>query len=144
MTADLKALNTSSAKIGSFNVRVNQPHAYEYSFTSKRSSQKEMSEKIECRLVGSDEEVYVMAVAKGKRDVEEAKKKFTPDSTWTFTNIQFETNSDPAYISSALKLSVDLKKSIHKKFDDGTGTFAKFIVPPDSCRGHENYKYESD
>ena len=71
-----------------------------------------------------------MAYAKGKKDVEEAKTKFTLDSTWTFTNIQFEPNGDSSYISSALKLTVDLKKSIHKKFDDGTGSLAKFIVPP--------------
>ena len=109
MSADLRALNKSSAKVGTFHVRVAQPHAYEYSFNSKRTTQKETSAKYECRLVGTDPEAYVMGVAKGKKDVEYAKKKFTKGSTWSLTKIQFEFNSDFAYISSPLKISDDIR-----------------------------------
>ena len=48
----------------------------------------------------------------GKDIVESAKTKYVNGSVWELTKVKLEDNITPAHISSPLKCSVDLKKSI--------------------------------
>ena len=62
--------------------------------------------------MGKSEKDYVLAVLKGtSNEVESAKKKYVNGSVWELSNVKFEENTTPAFISTPLKLSVDLKKS---------------------------------
>ena len=68
--------------------------------------------KFECRLVGDSESKYVLAILKGtEKAVDTAKDKFKNGSVWILSQIKFEENTSSPYISSPLKISVDLVKS---------------------------------
>jgi len=89
--------------------------------------------KFECRLVGNSESAYVLATFKGtEKAVGTAKDKFKNGSIWILSQIKFEENSLSQYISSPLKISVDLVKSNLQCSDDPEmeKLLAKVSVPP--------------
>ena len=65
--------------------------------------------------MGKTQKDYVLAMLKGtKSEVESAKKNYVNGSVWQLSNIKFEENTTPAFISTPLKVSVDIKKSTVK------------------------------
>ena len=91
------------------------------------------SHKLECRFVGNCEKYYVQAVLKGTQsEVEKAKKEYVSGTTWVLSNVKFEEQSQPALISTPLKVSVDLKKSTVKqsKNEDLEKQLVQAPVPP--------------
>ena len=62
--------------------------------------------------MGKSEKDYVLAVLKGTQsEVESAKKKYVEGSVWELSNVKFEEQTQPALISTPVKVSVDLKKT---------------------------------
>ena len=111
-STDLSTMNKQTVRFATWVGRVTYSQAYSYTFDSKRSGQSITSHKFECRVVGKSEKDHVLAVLKGtSSEVESAKKKYVNGSVWELSNVKFEENTTPAFISTPLKLSVDLKKS---------------------------------
>ena len=111
-STDLSTMNKQTVRFTTWVARVAYSHAYSYTFDSKGSGQRITSHKLECRLVGNSQKDYVLAVLKGTpSEVESAKKKCLNGSVWELSNVKFEQNATPAFISSPLKLSVDIKTS---------------------------------
>ena len=111
-STDLSAMNKQTVRFTTWLCRVAYSHAYNYTFDSKKSGQSITSHKFECRLVGKSPKDYVLAVLKGTQsEVESAKKKYVNGSVWHLSNVKFEESTKPAFISTPLKVSVDIKKS---------------------------------
>ena len=105
-------MNKNTVRFNTWVGRVAYSHSYSYTFEAKRSRQSITSHKLECRIVGKSEKDYVLAVLKGSAsEVESAKKKYVDGSVWELSNVKFEEPTQPALISTPLKVSVDLKKS---------------------------------
>ena len=108
---NLTALNKTSAKFASWIVRVTDGDAFQYTWVNKKTGASQTNSKFECRLVGHSESAYVLAVFKGSdKAVALAKEKFKNGSVWILSKIKLD-GSDSAYISSPLKISVDLVAS---------------------------------
>ena len=132
-STDLTTLNKSSIKFASWIVRVTDGQKYQYTYTNKKTGSQVAVYKYECRLVGKSESAYVMATFKGtEKAVETAKEKFKHGSVWILSHVKFEENSQVAYISSPLKVSVDLVKSTLQCSEDPEmeNLLAKMLVPP--------------
>ncbi len=113
-STDLTAMNKNSIKFASWMVRVANAHSISYTYTSKKTMKEVTGHKFECCLVGRSEIAYALAVLKGtESEVATAKKTFSNASVWEMSKVKFDESVTPAFISSALKVSVDLKKSIH-------------------------------
>ena len=111
-STDLTTMNISSIKFASWVARVTYADSYSYAYKSKKTGKDVTSYKFECRLVGKSETAYVLAVLKGTQtEVASAKERFKNDSIWEVSKIKFEENTSQPFISSALKVSVDLQKS---------------------------------
>ena len=85
--------------------------------------------------MGKSENDYVLAVLKGTAsEVETAKKKYVNGSVWQLSNVKFEGNTTAPHISTPLKFSVDLKKSIVNLTQnaDVDKVLAQSPVPPRS------------
>ena len=129
MTAsrDPTTMNKTSVKFASWVLRGTHGHAYDYTHGYMRSH------KFEIRLSGESEKAYVLAVLKGTdAEVKAAEAKFKNGSIWEVSNVNFEANMTPAFISSAHKVSVDLKKSNLLLSTDAAldNELAKAAVPP--------------
>jgi hypothetical protein len=106
---------------------------YSYTYTTKKTQNQVTSYKFECRLVGKSETEYVLAVLKGTEDEAlAAKEKFKSDSIWEVSQVKFEEGTNLSFISSPLKVSVDLKKSNLRLSEDPDldNHLAKTVVPP--------------
>ena len=114
-STDLSTMNKQTIRFTTWVCRVAYSHAYSYTYHSKKSGEPITSQRFECRLVGKSQKDYVLAVLKGKHsEVESAKKKYVNGSVWQLSNVKFEENTTPAFISTPLKVSVDIKKSTVK------------------------------
>ena len=132
-STDAATINKASIKFASWALRMTSPHAYSYTYTSKKTGTEFEGHKFEGRLVGKSQTEYVLAVLKGtKSEVEAAKEKFKDGSIWQLSKVKFEENMAPAFISSAVKVSVDLKKSSLCASEDTKleDQLAKAVVPP--------------
>jgi hypothetical protein len=132
-STDLSSINKSSVKLASWVGRVTFGHTHSYKYTAKRTGVTVVVHKFECRLVGNSESTYVFATYKGnEKAVETAKDKFKNGSIWILSQIKFEENSLAQYISSPLKVSVDLAKSNLQPSDDPEmeNLLAEVSVPP--------------
>ena len=132
-STDVTSINRSSVKFASWVLRVTGGHAYEYTFTSKKTGKEMRNHKFECRLTGKSENAYVLAVLRGtEAEVKAAEAKYTNGSIWEVSKVNFEENVMSAFISSAHKVSVDLKKStlLQTKDDALDNELAKAAVPP--------------
>ena len=126
-------MNKSSVKFASWVVRATEGQAYEYTFTSKKTNKEVRSYKFETRLTGKSEKAYVLAVLKGtEAEVKAAEAKYKNGSIWEVSKVNFEENMTHAFISSAHKVSVDLKKSTLLQTTDAAldNELAKAAVPP--------------
>ena len=113
-STDLATVNKTTVKFASWAVRVTHGHAYNYKCLSKKNGERVTNHTFECCLVGSTETDYELAVVKGSdKEVTTARDKY-----WEVSNVKFEENAMPAFISSALKVSVDLAKSTLKRSED--------------------------
>ena len=118
-STDLSTMNKKTVLFTTWVGRVAYPHAFSYTYESKKSGQTITSHKLECRVVGKSEKDYVLAVLKGTRsEVETAKKKYVNGSVWELSNVKFEEQTQSAFISAPLKVSVDLKKSTLNRNED--------------------------
>ena len=132
-STDLSSINKSSVKLASWVGRVTFGHTHSYKYTAKRTGVTVVVHKFECRLVGNSESTYVFATYKGnEKAVETAKDKFKNGSIWILSQIKFEENSLAQYISSPLKVSVDLIKTNPQccKDPELEKLLAKVSVPP--------------
>ena len=132
-STDAATINKASVKFASWALRMTSPHAYSYTYTSKKTGTEFEGHKFEGRLVGKSQTEYVLAVLKGtKSEVEAAKEKFKDGSIWQLSKVKFEENMAPAFISSAVKVSVDLKKSSLCASEDTNleDQLAKAVVRP--------------
>jgi hypothetical protein len=126
-------MNKSSIKFASWVARVTNVDSYSYKYTAKRTGKEVTSYKFECRLVGKSETEYVLAVLKGSEsEVATAKETYKNGSVWEVSKVKFEENAAPPFISSALKVSVDLKKSSMRISEDAQldAQLARVAVPP--------------
>ena len=132
-STDLAAMNKTSIKFASWLVRVANAHSISYTYTSKKTTKEVTGHKFQCFLVGGSEIAYALAVLKGtENEVATAKKTYTNASVWEMSHVKFEEGVTPAFISSALKVSVDLKKSTLVKGPDNNPYvgLAQAAVPP--------------
>ena len=132
-STDLSAMNKQTVRFATWVGRVGFSHAYSYTYDSKKSGQRITSHKFECRVVGKSDKDYVLAVVKGtQNDVESAKKRYVNGSVWELSNVKFEKQTQPAFISTPLKVSVDLKKSTVNlnKNADLEKQLVQYPVPP--------------
>ena len=132
ISTDLKNINKSSIKFCSWAVRITDGYSFPYSYKEKKTGATVTVHKYECRLVGGTETAYVTAVFKGnKKAVTEAKQKLKMGSIWILSNIKFEEKKEGPYISSPLKISVDLNKSTLAPAEDADleKQVAKVSVP---------------
>ena len=126
-------MNKSSVKFASWVVRATDGQSYLYTFTSKKTNKEVHSYKFETRLTGKSEKSYVLAVLKGtEAEVKAAEAKYKNGSIWEVSKVNFEENMTHAFISSAHKVSVDLKKSTLLQTTDAAldNELAKAAVPP--------------
>ena len=108
---NLTTINKTSVQFASWIVRVTDGDSVQYTFFAKKTGASQTNHKFECRLVGHSETAYVLAVFKGsEKAVALAKEKFKNGSVWILSKIKLD-GSDSAYISSPLKISVDLVAS---------------------------------
>ena len=132
-STDATTMNKTSVKFASWVLRVTHGHSYDYTFTAKKTGKEVRSHKFEIRLSGKSGKAYVLAVLKGTEgEVKAAEAKFKNGSIWEVSNVNFEENVTPAFISSAHKVSVDLKKSNLLLSTDAAldNELAKAAVPP--------------
>jgi hypothetical protein len=132
-STDLTTMNKTSIKFTQWAARVTDSDSFSYTFTAKKTGNVVTSHKFECRLVGSSATAYVLAVLKGtESEVSAAKKTFQNGSTWEVSKVKFEENTSPVFISSALRVSVDLKKSNLRLSEDADldHRLAKTAIPP--------------
>ena len=112
-STDFSTMNKNTVRFNAWVGRVAYSHSYSYTFEAKRSGQTITSHKLECRVVGKSEKDYVLAVLKGSEsEVQSAKRKYVDGSVWVLSKVHFEEKANAALISTPLKLSVDLKKSV--------------------------------
>ena len=126
-------INKSSVKFTAFAARVMYGNTVLYTFTSKKTGKEQTGHKFECCLVGKSETGYVKAVLNGtESEVAAAKELYKDGTIWEVSNIKFQEKTAPAFISSALKVSVDIAKSNFKITTDSDleGQLAKIAVPP--------------
>ena len=126
-------MNKSSVKFASWVVRATDGQSYLYTFISKKTNKEVRSYKFETRLTGKSEKAYVLAVLKGtEAEVKAAEAKYKNGSIWEVSKVNFEENMTHAFISSAHKVSVDLKKSTLLQTTDAAldNELAKAAVPP--------------
>ena len=132
-STDLSILNKTSVRFATWVVRVTHGHTTEYSYTNKKTAAIVVVHKFECRLVGDSESKYVLATLKGtEKAVDTAKDKFKNGSVWILSQVKFEENTNQTYISSPLKVSVDLIKTTLQccKDPELEKLLAKVSVPP--------------
>ena len=82
---------------------------------------------------GASQPAPLLAVLKGTRsEVETAKKKYVNGSVWELSNVKFEDRTQSAFVSSPLKVSVDLKKSTLNRNEDADldKQLVQWPVPP--------------
>ena len=131
---DLTAMTKASVKFTQFAVRMTNPDISTYQYRNKKTGETVRSYKLECRLVGSKETEYITGVFKGsEKAVAEGTKNFKDGSIFILSSIKFEENRELGFISSPVKLSVDLNKSkVLNKTDDQDldRQLAKVSVPP--------------
>ena len=132
-STDLNTLNKTSVKFASWVARVTDGQTHQYTYTAKKTGANVAVHKFECRLVGNSQSAYVLATFKGtEKAVGTAKEKFKNGSVWILSQIKFEENTSSPYISSPLKISVDLVKSNLQCSQDAEleKLLAKVSVPP--------------
>ena len=118
-STDLSTMTKQSVKLASFAGCMQHGHSSKYSYDSKKTGQPSTGYKFECRIVGKSGSEYVSAVFKGtEKEVNHAKARFTDGSMWVLSKIKLEDNTQAAYISSPIKISVDLKKTILTLLED--------------------------
>ena len=127
---DLGALNKSSAKIATFLVRVVKPKLASYTYTGKADGQRKTGSTFQCFLVGTKGESYCQGFVKGSlAEQQKAETKFKYGSSWKLTKAVFDFTT-PAYISSPIKLKMDMNKSVLEACAAADGMVAAFPVPP--------------
>ena len=135
-STDLAAMNKTSVKFASWLVRVTNANSISYKYTDKRRKQEVTKHKFECCVVGRSESAYAHAVLKGtESEVATAKQTYTNDAVWEMSKVrQTRTNQEMGDISSAVKVSVDLKRSIlapgSEQDLEEDKKLAKAAVPP--------------
>ena len=132
-SADLSTINKTTVRFTAWAARVTDGRSYQYSFTARKTGANVTNHKFECRLVGNNESMYVLATftAKTEKAVATAKEKFKNGSAWIVSEVKFE-NTQQTYISSPHKICVDLDKSKleHCADPDLENQLAKVLVPP--------------
>ena len=105
-STDLSTVNKTSIKFASWLARAAHARGYRYTYKSKKTGQDVIAWKFECRFVGKAETDYLLAVLKGTEpEVNQASSRYTNGSVWELSNIKFEENTTPAFISTSLKFS---------------------------------------
>ena len=109
---NLSALNKQSAKVATFLVKVVRADMVVFMYKSRRDGSEQTAQCWECHLLGENPENYCVGCVKGSDDaVKKAAKRFANGSVWVLSKAALDTSTDIAYISSSLKMKVDLGKS---------------------------------
>ena len=130
----LSELNDRSCKTAAFNLRATLPQKISFSFKNRTSGQSHQGDRFQCRRVGQDLHVYVMAQFKGtEADVDTAMQRFSDSATFTFRRIAFLSARDcnPAYNSCPKKDCIDLRNStVAPLAGEAADLLAHFPAPP--------------
>jgi len=106
----LSEVNSSSAKVGSWLVRVAFPYIDEFAFQDKNGKQV-TGQKFICTLVGVGDAQYMPGVVKGTAaKVKQALDKFREGTLWKLSKIALDTKSDAKYVSGPLKNTILLSQ----------------------------------
>ena len=127
---NLAAINKSSAKIATFLVRVVKPKLLSFTYTGKVDGQLKTGNSFQCFLVGTKGESYCLGIVKGSlAEQKKAEAKFKDGSPWKLTKAVFD-NTAPAYVSSPIKVRVDMSKSALEECLAADEAIARWPVPP--------------
>ena len=109
---NLSALNKQSAKVATFLVKVVRAEMQVYTYLSKRDGSEQKGKRWECYLLGEDPEMYCVGFVRGSDDaMKKAALRFVNGSVWVLSKSVLDTSTNIAYISSPLKMRLDLGKS---------------------------------
>lgn len=107
---DLASLNTASAKVGTFPVRVLTPVIDTYTFLKDGKSMEGCS--FRCLLLGTSATSYCVGTWRGsKKDVQACLARFANGSTWSVSKVVFDQRAKAEYISAPIKTVVSLNNS---------------------------------
>ena len=130
---DLKVLNKSSAKLGTFIVRIAHGRVVDYNFKQKGTDKPVVGHKFEACLVGVTAENYCIGFVRGSVPAcKAAAQKFTDGSCWLLSKVSLDNYTASAYTSTPVAVRIDLDKSTlqHTAEDSGVPPPAVHPVPP--------------
>eukprot|EP00435_Cladocopium_sp_Y103_P018062 s1620_g4.t1 len=104
--SDLSLLNSSSAKVCAFPVRVQCPRLEHYQYKD-RAGNLQKGCTFKCELSGLQATSYCEGVGRAaQKDLDAMKARFTHGSCWVLSKVCFDTKSPVQYISSPLKFAI--------------------------------------
>ena len=107
---DLGMLNQSSAKVGTFAVRVYEPQIVEWEYDYK--GQKKTGRRFSCTLLGKKQGSYCEATVKGApAKIDEALKKYKHGEIYLLSKVRLNARAKTEYINTDLKIEVAMDLS---------------------------------
>ena len=109
----LKALDQTSAKFGTFAVRLCRGRILEFDCKSRHRKQRVPVYRFEAWLVGEKPSEYCIGYVKGSEAVcRKAKTDYMDDLLWTLSKISLDANTSSTNISTPIPFRIDLAKSV--------------------------------
>ena len=107
MAADLASLNSQTAKICNYHVRILKPEIENYMWAPVGKAPKKM-QNFRCYLVGTNPGDYLPGIVRGEAKAQAAFQKFKGQSVWNLTRCVVDTKTAPQWISGPIKYCINL------------------------------------